>query len=96
MTRHIFGAMSIGKRIRAARDKAKLAQADVAIACGVRVLAVLQWEHDRAVPRADKMALLAQALGVTTDWLLTGKGDGPDVHAHRVTEAAAVREVAAR
>lgn len=69
--------MSIGSRIRSARKKAGMAQADLAAACGVRTLAVSSWERGRSTPRAEAFPLIASALSVEIDWLLTGVGRGP-------------------
>lgn len=87
---------SLGTRVREARRARRLTQEDLAHLAGVRAGTVFRTETDKSVPRAESLAAIANVLGVSVDWLLTGKGDGPDVHAPRVTEAAAVREVAAR
>lgn len=39
-----------------------------------------RWENDRGLPRADFIAKIAEATGVSERWLITGDGDGPEVH----------------
>lgn len=76
MLRHILHGMSIGSRIRDARERAepKITQHKLAEACGVRHLAISQWERDKTVPRADQLATIAEACAVDPGWLLTGAG----------------------
>lgn len=35
------------------------------------------WENDRSEPRANRLMMMAGALGVSPTWLLGGWGDGP-------------------
>lgn len=72
---HTLRGMSIGKRIRDARDHAGLKQHELADACKVRHLAISQWERDRTVPRADQLAAIADRCAVDPGWLLSGDGD---------------------
>lgn len=39
-----------------------------------------RWENDRGLPRADFIARIADATGVSERWLITGEGEGPPVH----------------
>lgn len=88
---------SIGDRIRGLRCLRGLSQEALAKAASVSNMTISRYERGVIIdPHSATLKRIADVLGATTDWLLTGKGDGPDVHAHRVTEAAAVREVAAR
>lgn len=64
--------MSIGARLKEAREKAGLSQEAIAVKMGISRAAVAQWEADTTVPEASKFARLAEILGVSTDWLLTG------------------------
>lgn len=71
--------MTLGKRIKAARERLqpKLTQAAVAKEFDVTVQAVSGWERDAAVPDLDKIAKLARILQVPSNWLLEGKGKPP-------------------
>lgn len=68
--------MSIGHRIRAARDRSGLTQAQLAAHLSVSRAAVAQWETGASDPALEKIALIARALRVTPDFLLTGAGAG--------------------
>lgn len=67
--------MSLGSRIRQARKERGI-RSQKALAELLRVdrAAVNQWENDRTVPEARRMPDLARVLGVTQDWLATGRG----------------------
>lgn len=71
--------MSLGKRIKAARERLepKVTQAGLAGAFKVTDKAVSAWERDETVPELDKIAKLARALKVPAIWLLEGKGPPP-------------------
>lgn len=57
--------MSIGERIRTAREAADLTQALVAERIGVTQTAVSYWEADKRVPSLDDLASIAKATGTT-------------------------------
>ena len=61
---------NIGNRIKEARVKAGMTQAEVANLVGVSPHAVWSWESGRAKPRHDHLLELAHRCEVTTDWLL--------------------------
>lgn len=61
---------SIGIRIREARVRAGMTQAEVAKLVGVSPHAVWAWEHGRAKPSHEHLLELAHRCEVTTDWLL--------------------------
>lgn len=86
----------MGPRIRSAREAAGYSACELARRIRKHPSQISRWELGAFEPQASTIAEIARECRVTTDWLLTGEGDGPEVHAHRVTEAAAVREVAAR
>jgi transcriptional regulator with XRE-family HTH domain len=71
--------MSLGKRIKAARERLrpKPTQADVAARFHVTDKAVSAWERDETVPELDKIAKLAKVLKVPCIWLLEGTGEPP-------------------
>jgi transcriptional regulator with XRE-family HTH domain len=66
----------LADRIRQARRAAKLSQADLADSLEVASSAVAQWESPNGTtPRIEKFPALADAVGVSVDWLLTGRSD---------------------
>ena len=62
-------AASIGERIRAARKRAGLNQANLAARVGVSQPAVANWETGLHDPRRVVLIKIADALGVSADWL---------------------------
>lgn len=78
--------MSLGKRIKSARErlKPKPTQADVAARFGISDKAVSAWERDDTVPELDKIADLAAILKVPCVWLLKGAGEPPSPDALEV------------
>lgn len=68
--------MTIGKRIREAREAADLTLDAVARACGGKTpQAVYRWEAGKAQPYASDLATVAALTGVSLAWLITGHGD---------------------
>ena len=55
------------------RKKAKMTQAQLADAVGVKQSSVAQWENGKTVPRTSLLPAIASALGVPIDQLLTEK-----------------------
>lgn len=70
---------TINDRIRTSRDKKGWNQSDLARAIGVTPQTVQQWENGKTSPRNKKIDALAQALGVSADWLLTGRDMTPSL-----------------
>src|ERR1700757_1858759 len=67
---------ALADRIRAARRAAQMSQAELAENLHVASSAVAQWEAANGTsPRIEKFPALASAMGVSVDWLLTGRGD---------------------
>ena len=66
---------SIGQRIRALRRSKKLTQAQLAKIAGVSSPAVTEWEKDGYLPKAASLDAIASEFGVTTEYILTGKGE---------------------
>ena len=64
---------SMGKRIAANRKRLGLTQDQMAERLGVTAQAVSKWENDLSCPDISLLPALCQALGVTSDELLTGK-----------------------
>lgn len=65
---------TIGQRIKSARKQAKFTQGDVAKRLGIGRVAVTNWETGATEPARERIADLAEMLGVPVDWLLTGRG----------------------
>lgn len=66
---------TIGQRIRALRRSKKLTQVQLAKIAGVSSPAVTEWEKDSYLPKAASLDAIANKFGVTTEYILTGKGD---------------------
>lgn len=77
-----------GARIREARERQGLTQAGLATALGVSRSAVAQWETERAGQIRAHLARLAEVLGVSLAWLLSG---APEVEAGSGDELALLR-----
>lgn len=71
--------MTLGNRIRLARERIPLTQEDVGRACGVSKQAVYQWEIDKTIPKSDVCPALRKVLRVTFAYLHAGEGDPPPV-----------------
>ena len=65
---------TIGQRIRALRRSKKLTQAQLAKIAGVSSPAVTEWEKDGYLPKAASLEAMANEFGVSTEYILTGKG----------------------
>lgn len=65
--------MTIGQRIRARRQELGLTQDDIAKALGVTPQHISAIELDQRAPSLEFLVRLAEYLGSTTDFLLTGK-----------------------
>ncbi|ARD29555.1 peptidase S24 [Acinetobacter lactucae] len=65
---------TLGTRLKNLRKSNKLTQQQVADAIGVSKTSVIYWEKDENLPKHDSLMALAQILGVTSDYLLSGKG----------------------
>lgn len=69
---------TMGDRIRARRKILKMTQAELAMSArGIKRESLSQWENDIYTPEAENLLVLAAALKVTPQWLLTGRGDTP-------------------
>jgi transcriptional regulator with XRE-family HTH domain len=72
MTRPAASA-TIGARIRDVRREHGWTQQDLAESVGVSRSAVAQWETDRAGQVRDNLSRIAEALGVSPEFLLIGR-----------------------
>jgi len=85
MLKHIFLSMNtLGARIAFARKELGLSQVELASAVGVRQLAVLQWEHDRTIPRADILFAVARRLGKPIEWFAATPVQPDEARSHAV------------
>lgn len=66
-------------RLRSARQKFGLTQAELAERIGITEKQVNRIELGHSVPNSDTLALIADALNVSTDWLL-GRTDDSKSH----------------
>lgn len=84
-------------RIRRARTKAGLSQADLGSRVGVNRSAVAQWERVGGTsPSVDNLAKVALITGVAFEWLATGRGGGELAEVPAVAMDYAVDEAEAR
>ena len=61
---------SIGYRIKLQRKYRDMTQEELALIIGTNARQVWRWENGDHIPRADMLAVIAQALGTSTDYLL--------------------------
>lgn len=69
--------MTLGQKIRQAREAKGLSQSQVGQLFGISRSAVSQWESDAVVPETQKLKALAAALGKDVGWLLENGKDQP-------------------
>ncbi len=65
--------MNFGKRIRERRKELNLTQEQLARALGLTPQHISVIEQDKRAPSLSSLAKLAEELGVTVDYLITGK-----------------------
>lgn len=68
--------MSVGDRIRAARKKAGMTQAELASKLGLPWQSISQWERDARNPKIEALEKIAMALQVNVDELRDRKSAG--------------------
>lgn len=66
---------TLGERIRLARKTAGLTQAELGAIFSISREAVSLWENDTNAPTADKLGRIAAETHVSSDWLITGRGE---------------------
>lgn len=80
----------LGERIAQARQEAGLTQKQLAQKLGTTQRVLTYWEREAAGLRADQLAKLAEALGVSADYFLgrdnKGRGKGPSGKARLIFE----------
>jgi class 3 adenylate cyclase len=67
----------LGQRIRQQRERRQLRQADIASALRLTSQAVSKWERGENAPDISVLLGLAQLLGVSVEWILTGRQEAP-------------------
>jgi putative transcriptional regulator len=73
--------MPLGTRIRKARERVHISQAELARRIGISKTAMNAIEGGATDPRASRIVAIARELGVSTDTLLLGKpGTGKRQH----------------
>lgn len=83
---------TFGDRLTAAREQAKMTQADLARKLGVKKVTLANWEEDLNEPRANRLQMLSGLLGVSLKWLLTGEGDDVEIdQTHRLIRLCLVK-----
>jgi len=80
-------AASIGRRVEAARRRCRLSQAELGERTGLHQSAVAYFEAGRRVPSTPNLVRLAQALDVSTDYLLGLPVRGRFEHEDMLTHA---------
>jgi len=73
--------MTLGESIYYYRKRAGLSQEELAARVGVSRQAVSRWELGDTTPEVGKLVALAEAFGVTTDQLLSGKAPEEEIPA---------------
>lgn len=66
--------MFLHERIQQKLNEKHLKQADIARATGKSTAAVTKWLRGENIPKADALKDISRLLGVSDEWLLTGKG----------------------
>ncbi|MBN8968965.1 MAG: helix-turn-helix transcriptional regulator [Rhizobiales bacterium] len=70
--------MELNERLKVARKAAGLTQQAVAEHFDIARVSVTQWELGQTRPDQDKFTPLATLYGVSLDWLMDERGDGPN------------------
>ncbi len=65
--------MTLGERIRAVRQEKRMSTLDLAVDSGICVSHIRVLESDKADPILLSVATIAKVLGVSVDYLVTGK-----------------------
>ena len=69
--------LSVGHRIRAARERAGLSRDELAARVGVHAGSIARWETGGSVPHAYTLERIAETCGATAEWIRTGGGAAP-------------------
>ena len=66
---------NIGNRIKQARNRQNISQSQLARMLNISTQAVQQWESNSTLPRKGRLDEIAEALGISVDWLQFGDGE---------------------
>ena len=69
---------AVGRRIREARLACNLSQTDLAARASLQGQTIYRYEAGRLTPSLAALVALADACGVSTDWIAKGVGPGPE------------------
>lgn len=64
--------MTVGQRIKKARERAGITQVELGEKIGVSGVAIMRYEKDQRQPRIEQFQAIAIALGVDVNWLMNG------------------------
>ena len=64
--------MNIADRIQSLRKNKGISQEELADKVGVSRQAVSKWESEQSVPDLDRVIIMSEYFGVTTDYILKG------------------------
>ena len=64
----------MGNRIRRRREQLQMSQRELARRCKLDSVTMWRYESGRMKPSARMLPRIAKTLGVSVDWLLTGRG----------------------
>ena len=67
--------MTTGERIKSAREYRRISQTELAILSGIAQGTICKWEKGKTVPSTEHTIKLAEAMDVSYEWLLLGKGE---------------------
>lgn len=81
VTAQRFDPAAFGERLAQAIDRADVSQAQLASALGRPRARVTDWIKGRRAPAARDLAGMSAVLGVSLDWLLTGRRPSSDERA---------------
>ena len=70
--------MTTGERIRTLRERAGMTRRELAGRCLVAEVTVMSWEMEKTLPRIDNAAAVADAFGVSLDYIAGREESQPD------------------
>lgn len=82
--RKAVSVMNIADRIQSLRNNKGISQEELADKIGISRQAVSKWESGQSLPDIEKIILLSDYFGVTTDYLLKGIEPTPDIPKKKV------------
>lgn len=82
----------VGVRIQQAREVKRISASQLAREVGVTPTAVWNWEQNQIAPRSGTLTKVAARLGVSEDFLRTGRMDA-EATASRETEAQSIAQM---